>query len=277
MDSPQRMDVVDWQDSLPPVIPKARAPRRFQSPTLIGFLGTLLLHTIVIQSLPFGNGGPKAKPPEAQESTDARSKYKGDSAESLVLVALPTPANSSQPAIQYVLSSLPDLSKMKIKSPVNVDPPALANLETLALNENQASDSGAQGSDGAEQARLFGIYTGQIQARIDRVWRRPRTPVNEDNASQNANDVGESFQCEAQIVQDDRGNVQEILLPRCNGTAAWQRSLVIAIQQPSPLPAPPSAKVFTQSISLQFVGLQYVSGSPDDQYEFEGRKVARSE
>jgi hypothetical protein len=272
MDSPQKMDVVDWHDAPPPVLPKARAPRRFLSPTLIGFLGTLLLHTMVIQSLPFGNGGPKAKPPEAQESADARSKFKGDSAESLVLVALPTPTNSNQAAPQFVLSSLPDLSKMKIKSPVNVELPALANLETLALNENQTSDSRAQGGDGAEQARLFGIYTGQIQARIDRVWRRPRTPVNEDNAAA-TDDAGDSFQCEAQIVQGAGGNVQEILLPRCNGSDAWRRSLIMAIRHASPLPAPPSPGVFSQSITLNFIGVSFVAGESEDDYEPERRSL----
>jgi hypothetical protein len=58
---------------------------------------------------------------------------------------------------------------MKIKSPVKIDPPAFLNIETLALSEEQASKAATDTSDGAEQSRLFGIYTGQIQARIDRV------------------------------------------------------------------------------------------------------------
>jgi hypothetical protein len=264
MDSHEKIDVGDWQGSPLPVTPKHRETDRFVSPTLIGILGTLLLHAIIIQSLPFGIQGPKTKLPETQESADALTKSKGDPAKSLVLVTLPTPVSSNQAATQYVLSSLPDLSKMKVKSPINVDPPALANLEALALSEDQASDSRAQGGDAAEQARLFGIYTGQIQARIDRVWRRPRTPVNEDTASV---DASESFQCEAQIVQDARGNVQVVMLPRCNGSPAWRNSLVLAIQHASPLPAPPSAKVFSTSITLKFVGLSYFTGAPDDDYE----------
>jgi hypothetical protein len=268
MDSDKKTDVVDWQDSPPPVIPRERAPRRFLSPTLIGMLGTLLLHTMVIQSLPFGTRAPKAKPPETQESTDALTKSKADPIiESLVLIALPDAIHSREPAIQNAVSSLADLSKMKIKSPVNVDPPALLNLETLALSEDPASKLTSDGGDAAEQARLFGIYTGQMQARIDRVWRRPRTPINEEKFAAATTDNRDSFQCEAQIIQDNRGNVQEILLPRCNGSAAWQRSLVLAIQHASPLPAPPSEKVFSTSITLNFVGLSYVAGAPDDAYE----------
>lgn len=276
MDSPSKMDVVDWRDSPLPVVVKMRAPRRFLSPTLIGILGTLLLHTLVIRSFPWSSG-PKAKPPETPESVDALSKFKGDSAESLVLVSLPTMASANQAVSQNLVSSLPDLNKMKIKSTVDADPPAMLDIESLALSEDQVAKPTSGSGDAAELARLFGIYSGQIQARIDRIWRRPRTPVNEIAVDQKPTDGDESFRCEAQIVQDASGNVQEILLPRCNGSAAWQRSLVMAIQQSSPLPAPPSAKVFTQSISLEFVGLPYTSGSPTEEYEFEARKVARSD
>jgi hypothetical protein len=266
MDSSQKMDIVDWQDSPPPVVVGKRVPRRFLPPTHIGVLGTLLLHAWVIQSVPWG-GGHKIKPPETPESADALLRAKTDSAESLVLISLPTTSVSNQAAAQNLVSSLPDLSKMKIKSPVDPDPPAAHNVEALSLSEDEASNPTSGSGDGAELARLFGIYSGQIQARIDRVWRRPRTPVNESPSGKKPGGADESFQCEAQIVQDGRGNVQEILLPRCNGSAAWQRSLVLAIQQASPLPAPPSAKVFTQSITVGFVGLPYIQGASSEEYE----------
>jgi hypothetical protein len=262
MDSRQKMDVVDWQDSPVPIVPKIAAPRRFLSPAFIGVFGTLLLHAMLIQSVSFASRGPKPKPPETRQWANTLSKSTAD-ADNLILISLPTTANASQAASGSAVSSLPDSSKLKIKPTINVDPPAFL---ILALSEDQALDPVSSGADGAEQARLFGIYTGQIQARIDRIWRRPRTPVNETSAGENSTATDESFQCEAQIVQDVRGNVQEILLPRCTGSPAWQRSLVMAIQQSAPLPAPPSAKVFTQSISLHFVGLAYVSGSSDDDY-----------
>jgi TonB C terminal len=274
MDSPRKMDVGDWQDSPLPLVPETRrAQRHFLSPTLIGILGTLLLHALFIQSVPWSSG-PKVKPPETPESVDSLSKSKAESAESLVLISLRTVAVSNQGAHNLV-SSLPDLRKMKIKSPVDVDPPTMLNIEALALSEDQVSKPTSGSGDGAEQIRLFGIYTGQIQARIDRVWQRPRTPVNGDSDLQNPDDTSESFQCEAQIVQDVQGNVQEILLPRCNGSAAWQRSLISAIQHASPLPPPPSDKVFSRSITLSFVGLSYGPDSSDDGYEIQARKLAR--
>ena len=274
MDSPQKMDIVDWQDSSPPIVVKKRAPRRFLPPTLIGILGTLLLHALIIQSVPWGSG-PKLKLPETPESVEALAKSKSDSAERLVLISLPTAAISNQGAAQNLASSLPDLKNMKIKLPADVDAPAILKFEALALSEDQVSKPTSNSGDGAELARLFGIYTGQIQARIDRVWRRPRTPINEIATDEKPADADESFQCEAQIVQDVRGNVQGVLLPRCNGAPAWQRSLVVAIQQASPLPVPPSVRVFSSSITLRFVGVAYVSGSSDDGYEIEARKLAR--
>jgi hypothetical protein len=260
MDSPQKIDVVDWRDSPRPTVVKARALRRALSPTVFGILGTLLLHAMLIQSVSLVSQGPKPKA-ETPDSAIVPSKSTRG-ADDLVLVSLPTIAGANQPTSERAISSLPDLSKLKIKAPISVDPPEYLNLEALALSEDQTSTPIAKGEDGAELARLFGIYTGQIQARVDRVWRRPRTPVDEDST-----DIAESFQCEAQIIQDVRGNVQEVLLPRCNGSPAWRNSLVLAIQHASPLPVPPSAKVFSTSISLSFVGLGYFAGALDDDYE----------
>jgi hypothetical protein len=274
MESPQKMDVIDWQDSPPPVVAESRRVRRFLSPTFIGIVGTLLLHALVIRSVPFGSMGPKPKPPETHELANSFSKS-AEHTDSLVLISLPTITNANQAVSESAISSLPDLSKIKIKSPIRADPQQLLNVETLALSEALASDPIASRTDGAEQARLFGIYTGQIQARIDRVWRRPRTPVNESAADEEPTDADESFLCQAQIIQDVRGNVQEILLPRCNGSPAWQRSLIAAIQHASPLPAPPSTNVFSHSITLSFIGLSYVSGSSADGYELEARTLAR--
>jgi hypothetical protein len=265
MDSPSRIDVVDWQESPLPIAPETRARLRSFPPTLIGALGTLLLHAILIQSVSFGSRRPNPKLPDTQDSADVRRKSTTDS-DGLVLITLPMRAKVNQDDTQSVISSLPDLSKMKVKSSIDIDTPAILGLESLALSEDQAPSAMADGADGAENARLLGIYTGQIQARIARVWRRPRTPVSEDNTAMPA-DASESFQCEAQIVQDARGNVQEVMLPRCNGSPAWRNSLVSAIQHASPLPAPPSEKVFSTSITLNFVGLSYFAGAPDDDYE----------
>jgi len=262
MDSPQKMDVVYWQHSPRPLPPETRVRRRSLPPTLVGILGTVLLHTMLIQSVSVSSRVPKPRTLETQVSTTALRGPIGDNG--LVLITLPLSAEANLGETQNLESSVPNLSQMKVKSRIDIYSPALLGLETLALSEDQAPSAIAKGADCAEKGRLLGIYTGQIQARIARVWRRPRTPVNGEISSV---DAGESFQCEAQIVQDVSGNVQEVMLPRCNGSPAWRNSLVLAIQHASPLPAPPSEKVFSTSITLTFVGLNYFAGAPDDAYD----------
>jgi TonB family protein len=77
-------------------------------------------------------------------------------------------------------------------------------------------------------------------ARIQRAWLRPRTPIDAD-----------VFACRVQIIQDRNGTVSEVTLKRCNGDTRWQMSLVRAIQQASPLPAPPDSDVFTTTLTFE--------------------------
>jgi hypothetical protein len=122
--------------------------------------------------------------------------------------------------------------------------------------------------DPTGRAKLFGIYSGQIHARIERIWRRPRTPVSADgDESRRSVKRDETFRCEVAIVQDPQGQVEEVLLPRCNGTAQWQRSLVLAIQHAAPLPPPPDPIFFRQTLTLDFIGLSYTPNSSADGYE----------
>jgi hypothetical protein len=138
-------------------------------------------------------------------------------------------------------------------------------LHTLASSAGEGVEN--------EHARLLGIYNRQIQARVERAWRRPRTPVNEGiNRFLSA----EYFRCQVQIVQDATGNVQETLLANCNGSAAWQRSIMIAIQQASPLPAPPSPTVFSRTVTLNFVGYAYVANGSEEGYETKSDAIARA-
>ena len=60
------------------------------------------------------------------------------------------------------------------------------------------------------------------------------------------------FLCQASIEQDSFGNVREVALDHCNGTPAWQRSLVDAIKSASPLPAPADPAVFSPKIQMAF-------------------------
>ena len=163
----------------------------------------------------------------------------------LVVIQPTESSDSTEDSLFEDFGSLGSLGKMPI-SLISLEPPKAPGLPA-----DEKSDSGAESpvnsGDAEGQVRLFGIYSGQIKARIDRIWRRPRTPINEARSKPHDAVAGESFRCQVRIIQDPQGNVQEILLPQCNGSSAWQRSLVIAIQQASPLPSPPSPSVFIEA------------------------------
>jgi hypothetical protein len=265
-----KISVSVWSESQEPIVSEKRAHRRFWPPSVIGLVGSLLLHSLALQIVVSGTQAHKIRVPEIQNPGSSLNKSDTKPAERLVFVDLPrTPKANDE--IGAVLALVRAAVKDTPIALVHPDLPAPIDVETLALSDDKDSASSVDSGDGVERARLFGIYSGQIHARIDRIWRRPRTPVNEGNDSSITADVAKYFYCQVQIVQDQHGNVQEILLPNCNGSVAWRRSLVVAIQQSSPLPAPPSPTVFTYSLAMSFEGHEFSPGSLADDYELETR------
>ena len=105
-------------------------------------------------------------------------------------------------------------------------------------------------------AALAGRYKGQIRARIERAWQRPRTSPGDA-----------MFRCQVEVSQDREGRVAEVTVLDCNGDPRWQLSLVRAIQAASPLPAPPAAQVFSPRLQLTFLAAPYRPGAPAELYE----------
>ncbi|MGH8240775.1 MAG: TonB C-terminal domain-containing protein, partial [Steroidobacteraceae bacterium] len=99
------------------------------------------------------------------------------------------------------------------------------------------------------QAEMFGRYLGQVSARIERAWRRPRSAIGAG-----------LFSCQTKIEQDERGKVLSVELRYCTGDARWQHSLVAAIERASPLPSPPVPAVFTRWLTLDFSGEPWQAG-----------------
>jgi hypothetical protein len=263
--------VENWDEAYSPVLPDARVYRQFWAPSVLGIFGTLLLHTLVVQSVIVGYWEHKPHIPDLQTPGLALIKSDTRPAENLVLI------NLVSSNIDKDSDGSPVLARMTIKltsvPALRPDPPPLLDLGTLATIEEQESAVPADNGVGDERARLVGIYSNQMKARVERIWRRPRTPVVEGSDESKPANAVEYFQCQVQIVQDSRGYVQEVLLPDCNGSVAWQRSLVMAIQQASPLPAPPSPTVFNRTVALDFVAYPYASGAPNDDYEPEPIKT----
>ena len=126
-------------------------------------------------------------------------------------------------------------------NPLLLDPPA-AEFDRLKLDD--APDV-TGGPAYPSLAMADEIYKTEITARIERIWRRP---ISSQNKAENL------FQCSAQLEQDEHGNVKEVLLPACGASIAWRKSLLAAIRQASPLPAPPDIRVYRPLLVLQFVG-----------------------
>jgi hypothetical protein len=137
--------------------------------------------------------------------------------------------------------------------PISVPVPQLSALDA---GEETSNDSTAAPGDGSAYAMLYGRYVGQISARIERAWMKPRTPIGED-----------MFSCRLEISQDPTGAVLEVTLIHCNGDARWKSSLVSAARSASPLPAPPDPKVFTRKVMLDFLSAAYGSGASPEGFE----------
>lgn len=229
----------------------------------VGISATALLHLLLLQSMTLGSLASKRAPPDDIGPGSSSIVSADGSWMSLVIVHLPGPNEFS--VVEDLSSRGEALSNPTIEI-VSPDPTPSAEMPELS----QIDESGqaiVTAGDPAMQSMLFGRYTGQIDARIQRARRKPRSPVSEALADSGSAHASDLFRCQARISQDNIGNVTEIELMSCNGTPEWQLSLVRAIQRASPLPAPPSPTVFTNALTLSFEGKSYAPGMREDEYE----------
>jgi hypothetical protein len=205
-----------------------------------GAFVSLLLHAFLITSLAWSGGHARMSSPTPAE----RSAIGSEPTMELEMIEDVTASITPDEAE----NSVPRLLPVSVKAALTA-----FNIPFVLDPADTQTDFGQ-----AESARsaLVGLYMGQIDARIERAWRRPRTPINEG-----------LFSCRVRIEQDSRGEVKEITLERCNGDATWQVSLVHAIQAASPLPAPSDPKVFKRVIRMGFRSELYSAQALQDAYE----------
>jgi hypothetical protein len=259
-----------------PVKTRRRHGWRFP-PSVLGITGTLFLHLFVLQSVgALGVTAHQRRPPESQDPASRSLDPDATLQQSLVLIQ----PIASPPATNNLVDEFAarDALLLNVSMPIarSVPTPPVPQLRFDPADDPTASAAMTAG-DPTGRAKLFGIYSGQIHARIERIWRRPRTPVSaNDDESRRGVKRDETFRCEVAIVQDPEGQVEEVLLPRCNGTAEWQRSLVLAIQHAAPLPPPPDPTFFRQTLTLDFVGLSYTPNSSAEGYEVASASFAQA-
>ena len=212
-------------------------------------LASLALHALLLTPLLSGDAQHRARVPEPPGGTLPSSD------ESALTVVFFDDVKS-KPKAPPRLSDAPVLATV---APITLrDLPALPPDSALPDAASPARPVGspqAQG-DAAVYALLYGRYLGQITARIERAWMRPRSSPGAD-----------TFACRVQVVQDARGQVLDVTIGRCNESARWRASLIGAVRSASPLPAPPDRRVFRRTLALAFASAAFVPGGSTQGFE----------
>jgi hypothetical protein len=219
-----------------------------------GVVGVLLIHALLVLPFVLSLSLPSPRRPDTTGAGATAFASAAEPEMTVVFIDEPTPATSTSPSKPPPLASRgvtpPDL-QLVVLSP---DPsPAAANVKVADSDDAQEDTVVSQG---AEHARLYGRYLGQMQARIERAWMRPRSEIG-----------APQFSCRTRIQQDRRGAVVEVTLDHCNGTERWQQSLVSAIRTASPLPAPPDASVYADILWLSFSSEGFEEGGSTQGFE----------
>jgi TonB C terminal len=218
--------------------------------TVAGAAASLLLHGLLVTPLLWGSYRHSPHIPPFQGASASRETVNSTEmaliifSDSDAIHDLSSPDDQQTPVLMPPQIQLAAIGRPSIPTPEAVPDDA---------NDGQAAE--AQG-DGGGHAMMFGRYVGQISARVERAWIRPRSSPGSG-----------AFECRVQITQDRRGKVEEIALQECNDDLRWQASLVQAIQSASPFPAPPDPAVFSNLLTLQFDSEPYRPGGGDQGFE----------
>jgi hypothetical protein len=219
-----------------------------------GVVGVLLIHILLV--LPFVLNLSLPSPKRPDRTGAGATAFLSTAEPDMTIVFIDEPTESPAPRTAPPLASRgmtpPDL-QLVVLSP---DPlPAAMNART----DDDAQDDAAA-AEAVDHAKLYGRYVGQMQARIERAWMRPRTEIG-----------ALRFSCQARIQQDRHGNLISIRLDHCNGTERWQQSLVSAIRSASPLPAPPDPSVSADVLWMGFTSEPFEEGGSTQGFEPEVR------
>jgi hypothetical protein len=215
---------------------------------LLGGLASLLLHAVLLTPAFLGMAQRASRPANSQGAAASTVRSSEEATIMLTFIEQTGSAAKSGAAADDVAPLIPAQSALLAPVAMPDLPPPITVAqsddeveEQAAANETRVNDTG--------RAQMFGRYVGQINARIQRAWIRPRTPI-----------AAGPFACRVRIVQDESGGVREIEVKQCNGDIPWQMSLVRAIQSASPLPAPPDPSVFARTLTLDLVTQPFIPG-----------------
>jgi hypothetical protein len=207
---------------------------------ITGIAATVLLHSLFFVVAIWGGGNLLVHPlpPDAVGAGANTGADDGEVGERRMTVMLNLDSDAATP----LLGPAPQLPEPVIQQPSIL---AITGPDAFPLPQIEIPGEAADGADSELMARakFAGIYESQVRARIMRAWELPNEPAPEPD-----------FSCLVQIRQQRDGRVREValVLDKCQGSPAWQQSLVDAIQVASPLPAPPHPSAFVDTFSLVF-------------------------
>jgi hypothetical protein len=273
--SNRKVVVDNWSPKPAIATSPQRTQRRSPAPRVLGLVGTVMLHALVFQSVLTGSRTHKIRPPDIQGQGAVFIKSGGVPSETLILIDVPNASMSDKPLLDDI-ASLGPTAKSTMVTLLSSDSLPHVDIPPESVNDDKTGDAAIDSGDPVARAAMFGRYMGQIDARIERVWRRPRTPVNPNSMPSNEPNpenldaaAKQDFKCQVRILQEPHGHIEEVQMVACNGSVAWQQSLVAAIFAASPLPAPPNPGVFSHALTMTFSAGEFATGSSADDYELE--------
>lgn len=166
--------------------------------------------------------------------TDAATEQLRSERRAMLVTAFPSEETSSAP--QFAMLSAADLGP---PTAIVLLPPQLPNIQPIASDSFERASEMTTSDDIKNAERLQGLYVGQIKARVHRLLEGIR--------------VGSSVsggKCVVYIVQNERGQVLDVMSDECERDAYWRREIENAIRRASPLPLPPEGLAMGSYLTL---------------------------
>jgi hypothetical protein len=232
-----------------------RRERSRNGAVLIGGLAASVLHVGLLAPL-FGVDGRDSEPPLIGGEGATRIVSSVPAGASLILIDIISidPARSA-PVVLPASEGVTSASALLHVAAADATPPTPLRADA-SRREREPRTVPLSLPEAAERAALRGRYEGQIRARVEKAWERPRAGL--DDAV---------FRCTVAVTQDKQGFVLEVELVDCDNSPQWQVSLIVALQAASPLPAPPDPAVFSERLQLEFTAPAFLAGVPTAAYE----------
>lgn len=124
--------------------------------------------------------------------------------------------------------------------------PQLPDISPVAADSFDRSREIGDSEDIAKAERLQKLYVGQIKARLLRLLESVHDFGPEHTAAS----------CVVYVVQNERGQVLDIMSDECGADMQWRRDVESAIRGASPLPLPPEGLAMGSYLTLDLSTLR---------------------